>query len=290
MDKISISYDIELVLFDVNNPFTSGLFAKIDSIKGLEKPQMRTSSMNRPGANGGILSNQLYGGRLVTIEGQIYSPNLSSYMAARQAFIKMCRIDKNAYGDIEEKEMKLTARDGTLYSIFGSVIDFTLGQSKYNFAPFQLQFYASRPEIFSQSEYTVFLTARSSGGVVYPVIYPAVYEASEGGNLSVINLGNMNSLPRLYLSGQLTNPVISNITTGKYMSIGEILMDSDDTIEIDMRDQTILFNGTSDLEAKILGSDWWDLMPGTNLIQLTTGDSADDGQVSLIYRDAFVGF
>lgn len=277
-----------LTLHNAASPFTNGIFTTIPSIKGLEKPEIRTSTQNRAGGNGAILSNQLYGGRAFTLEGFIYKPTFSEFFAIRDALINECRIEKDEDGFLILKTLYITRADGKEFQIECVLRDFTIGAEKYGYVPLQLQFFAPEASVDSLAEYTVQLLAQISGGVIIPVIIPAVFDESAGGSTTINNLGSMEAFPIVTFSGQLTAPILTNVTTGKYMALGQNMV-TGDIIIVDMKDQTILKNGTNALDSRILGSEWLGLIAGNNLLQLTTSDSADDGQVSITYRDAYVG-
>lgn len=267
---------------------TNSIFTKID-IAGLEMPEIRLSSYEKAGEFGAFISNQLYGGRLITIEGGIYSSTQSTFESKRRALIDAIKISKDSDSVPEAKVLKFTTLDDLELQCNVFLRKFKMNKQKYCYADFMIEFYAADIAIESQTLSSNGLSTLASGGAVYPIIYPVIYGGSAAGTQTITNAGNIEAWPIITLTGILTDPIITNTTTGKYMSL-DITLGASDTLVIDMKNKTIVLNGTTNsLSTKALASEWWWLDAGANIVTLATGSGGDNGLVTIEYRDSYLG-
>jgi len=271
-----------------NSDNTLGYY--ITATDGLDMPSMRVPTYDKPGEFGAFVSNQLYGRRLVTFEGEVFGSSLTDFQSKRRALENAIQIVKDSNSIPVAKTLKFTTMDDLALQAscymqkFVMKIDIGMWSAKY-----MMELICPDFGLESQNLSTIVITTPGGGGAVYPVIYPVIYAAGSGGLATVVNNGNTNAYPIITLNGLLTNPVILNVTTGRYISLGITIGASDTPVVIDMKNKTILQGSTPVIGDKNFGSDWWWLASGSNLIQVTTGNISDTGNVSISYRDTYIG-
>lgn len=126
-----------------------------------------------------------------------------------------------------------------------------------------------------------------STGWRYNEIHFYPYRLVSDSIFTIANDGNFNAFPVLKIEGAITNPVITNLTTGKSMSLTGVLASGEvwtiDTAKKKITDQ----NGVNKFSAFAVGSNWLELAPGNNAIALT-GDSVSDGQVGGVWEEPYL--
>jgi hypothetical protein len=114
--------------------------------------------------------------------------------------------------------------------------------------------------------------------------------------VTVYNSGLFEMRPVLVVTGPCTNPVISNLSIPGAPWIGvTITLNAGDTLAIDMDFQTVVYTsaGTSASvsrrNAVMNGETWWNLPPGPNIVEFTTGDGVPvAGTLAVQSADAFL--
>jgi hypothetical protein len=160
--------------------------------------------------------------------------------------------------------------------------------AKPNLADFKIDFFAPDFSLDNQFQTTVSIGVASPGGCVIPVIIPAVLSPSIGGAASCINSGNCNAFPVITLSGPLTSPIVQSDTLNRFISLNTTLAVGNQIV-IDMKNKTIMQGSTPILGNVVSGSNWFWLNAGSNLLRLITSDVTDAGNISIVYRDAYLG-
>lgn len=144
---------------------------------------------------------------------------------------------------------------------------------------FLLSFKSADPFILSSdSTDTEGVRGYITYGVLFPIELPATMGTVKSNELEVDNDGNIyaHTVIRLYgeSGGAITNPTITNNTTGKFFTIDTIISGASNYIEIDSKEGTVLDQDGNDLSAYINeASEFILLKPGANDLLYT----ADDG-------------
>lgn len=136
-----------------------------------------------------------------------------------------------------------------------------------------------------------------AGGLSFPVSFPATFGGGgAGGILTVYNYGLFEMRPVLVIAGPCTNPVVSNLSIPGAPAIGVALtLAAGDTLTIGTDLRSIVFTaagtsaGSSRRNALMSGSTWWNLPPGANQIEFTTGDAMQvAGTLTVQSADAYL--
>jgi hypothetical protein len=158
---------------------------------------------------------------------------------------------------------------------------------------FQIALVSADYRIFSDEEHS--LSVLGTAGEENGVGFNLAFDLSFGGGgvvgqLLVENAGDAETPPRLKVSGPVTNPIISNVTTGEEIRLLYTLAEGE-YLEIDTRpdDVSVLLNGATDRYSALdfVNSDIWQLAPGVNDIRLQASSIAAPATLVVNWRDAW---
>lgn len=150
------------------------------------------------------------------------------------------------------------------------------------------QFEALDPYQYSDAEHSVTIGLLVPGGTTMPITLPVTLAPSSGGTGSAPNAGTMPAPWTGRLDGPLTNPAITHVEQNRTLDFdvnGGLDLGASDFVLIDSRARSALLNGTADRRNTLdLGSQWFDLDPGTNTISFAA--DAGSGSFTITWRDA----
>lgn len=139
--------------------------------------------------------------------------------------------------------------------------------------------------------------ATTSGGVAFPVVFPATFGAvGAGGTVNCTNAGFWPTSPLLTITGPVVNPIVDCLTTGQTLSLLTTLA-STDVLQIDTSARSILLNpttsqgittGANRYSALQPGSAWFVLAPGTSQIRYRNSGGATASQLTVAFRNAYL--
>lgn len=271
-----------------NDPTDADYIGMLSDITGFDSPEVRESADNLVQADGGIHGDFFYGRRPITMSGII--PNVTS------------PIDRNTKMTKLERATNAMRADATIvWTPDGGETQFLnvrrqqpLRISGGWVKTFQIAMVAADPRIYSYQLYNASVVA---SGAIVPAgrSYPKTYSYSYGawssailGSLAVTNSGNTASPPLLTITGPGSNPSVTNATTGETLSFF-ITMGATDTLQVDMLNHTVYFNGYSLYSAvDFNNSDWWYVQPGSNTINLGWSDFSDGASLTVEWRNAWL--
>lgn len=264
-------------------------YAVSPGISGMEFPEVRNVHYNKPGEHGAFLSNQLYGGRIVMLEGFVFATTVAAFEALRRQLADACRITRDNNTVPVAKTLKFTTMDDIALQADCYVRKFTMKVVNLLYAKFQIDIFIPDFAFQAQTEQSTTITRASGGGAVYPFIYPQIYGGSTGGQAIIVNAGNAEAFPTIYLNGPITNPIIQNTTVNRYIELS-MTLNSTDQVVIDMKNKTIIKNGTTPVIAnKTSPSQFWWLEKGSNTVKFFTSNGADTGNAQVKWRDSYLG-
>jgi len=277
--------------FQLHDNQTSIGYALQIPIEGLQMPDIRFASVPRAGEHGALMANQLYDARLIILKGKIYGDTVGEYNLRRRALQNAIRILKDSNTFPIAKTLSFTTMDDLALQVKG----YLYAQPKIPMAnltvgDFEITFYCPEYYLESQNTQVKNILTPFGGGFTLPVIFPISFEVEQGGNTVLNNAGDAEYYPTITLKGLLTNPILYNTTINKYIALNLTISTGDiNNVVIDMRNKTILQNGTPIMNDLITGSSWWWLEAGDNNISLTTSSSSDTGEMDVSYKESFIG-
>lgn len=262
----------------------------VSTVEGLDAPEYREDTYDKPGEDGIVLSSLLYGARVVTFPGELIATDAATYETRRRALVAACAIQRDDDGQPTPTVVSLTTQAGNSYFFRGYPRRPVLPNEWGTTGKFNLNFVVPDGLLY-ENDQLLFgpITPPSGGGVLVPADVPASLAGTTGGAETVTNPGNTTSKPVLTLYGPLTNPYVSNTGTGTYMQLNYTIAGGNYVV-IDMANKTIMLNGNSSiLSVKESGSDWFGIVPGSNSISLSTSSSSDTGNLQGSFYAAHLG-
>jgi hypothetical protein len=258
-----------------------------DSATGLELPTIRTSSGNYAGRDGGFVGAQFFSARDVTFQGTLFSKNIALLETARTALQAALLSQRSS--NLMPVTITILTNAGNSYVVYANLIDFKMPINKALFkATFKIELLASDPIIYLQESFSVpgNLPLVVTGGVGFPVAFPVIFPA---GSLpvTIANAGTEAVYPIITLTGVMTNPVLTNLTTEQVFSM-DLTTASTDQLVLNFQQHTALLNG-SNVFGDVSSASWWPLIPGNNSIALTSSLGSDTVTGTIKWQSGVMG-
>lgn len=280
-----------LTLHDINDPTCPYSVSK-KGLDGLAEPTYRTTAYERAGEDGGDVASSYVGMRAIALSGRVRGSDDASFAQVRRALLVKGRIDRDSNSRPVAKQLVVTTLAGETFTAEVHVRKLSIQIEDNNVADYLF-------ELLAPKGYLEGTTSTSSGQVARPTSvganFPWVFDPTiefgltTGGTFVVDNPGTADTWPVLTLRGPLTDPVIRHQGTGKFMELDTTLT-SDDEVVIDMRNKTVVLNGSSNyLYTRTTDSEWFSLAPDSNVISFDTSNVSDTGTVELTYVPAYLG-
>lgn len=257
-------------------------------ITGLDSASIRTAAGEFSGRDGGYVSTQFYGSRTIVLTGFYVGKNCEEADELRETLSKAIKIRQLLPLYIQTFSNKHYLAEVFMTEYRSNIVAPNHGQ-------FQITFLAPDPFLYDAGDgadpFTGYLQALfykpESGGYDIPYNLPVLWGV---GNTStpINNDGSVAVFPEIILENEYHNPIIHNVTTGKFMELNMTTVDGDRVV-IDMKNREITKNGVSVAANRTIDSTWWTLEPGQNLIALETSDSDDKNWGLIRWRQGFEG-
>jgi hypothetical protein len=256
-------------------------------VTGLGPADIRTSSFLFSGRSGGLVTDQLYGFRTVTINGKVgrNDGTREQHRLDRQAFLNALPIGSTI-------PVYITVFDGETYRIDANVTDAKVEYSQRGYmSDFLIQLTAGDPLFYStdggdEQTATVNRTV-DNGGYETPYILPV--EWTPGGQPTIVtNSGNAVVYPVITIHDEAHDPILTNLATGEQFAMSINTNDGDELV-IDMLNRTAKLNGSDVIGNKVDGSVWFGLLIGDNPIKFDTDTSLDSAYAEVVWRNGVTG-
>lgn len=254
------------------------------NVHGLGKIDIRNSSDNLTGRDGGIVWATKYGMRDITVFGMLYADDLDTYLSLRSAL--QLAFDTS----VGEQPLTITLGSKTR-TILATVIEFSEldeNEGEYAEAPYRVVLRCSSPFFGDENSYTTdYISPGVVGGTPVPMPVPSPI-GGVGESLTIINSGDVAIYPTFEITGSITNARVQNNSTGKYFEInttinaGQIL-----TADRTNKGESIISNGVSYYQ--YFEGEVFPLIQGTNNISFN-GSSYVNATLRLTYRFLYKTF
>lgn len=276
---------IKLNGYTFNDPSSGNDVYLDEPIQGLGVPPIRTSSGDNSGRNGGYVGSQFYGSRLITLTGWVYAPNgpaqMDTIRQELQSAVAQSVITVN-----------ITTDGGAAYLLSAYLSDLTMDiEGNSVLQHYKIDLIAPDPYIYDNSAggvISVPITKIRPGGLTWPLHWPLTWSAGSTPT-TVSNTGAVQVYPVITLTGSMTNPTITNATTGQFFALTGLTTTATDVVTIDMKNHAVLLNGGSISPYMTSTSTWWSLLTGDNDISLTTTGASDTVTGTITWRAAYLG-
>lgn len=284
------------------NDGQSGFFLD-GEIAGLGFPEIRTSSGLIGGQDGGYIGAQFFGMRPITLTGRAYSNDVVTTEDLRrqlQATLSPLAV-----------ELRITTYAGRRYLIYANVTKFDMPiDDSLNFAYFKIELLATDPVIYDDTAgaaLSATINKAVPGGMFFSGTKPwfgkTTYFTPGAPNASISNDSTVATYPVIVFQGKLSDPVLTNRTTGEVWSMESYSVSAGSVTQVDMQAHTVRLGTTADLVDGRLpdgvggsvfayvseGAEWWGIVPGVNEIELSTGSASDTQTGTLWWRPGLRG-
>lgn len=259
----------------------------IKGVTGLGIADIRSSSFLFSGRSGGLVTDQLLGFRIITVNGIVgeNAGTVQQHALDRKALITALPI-----GTVIP--VYITTFAGETYRIDCNVTDVKLEyRQRGHTSDYLIQLTAGDPLFYSTDggdiQTAIVNLQAQTGGYVTPYDLPVNWAAGAQPTI-VTNSGDAQVFPVIELHDEAHNPRITNQTTGETFGLN-ISMADGDVIVIDMGNRTVTINGSNIMGNRTDDSTWWGLTPGDNSIVLTSATSDDHVYAELQWRNGVMG-
>lgn len=270
-----------------NNTTDADYVGMLTDVTGLDNPEVRESADNIVEGDGGVHGSFYYGRRPITLEGMIVNPTsptnrnqkMTQLMRACNAMRSDALLTWTPTGGVQQA---ILVRKQQPLRISGTWQK-----------TFQLSLVAADPRIYAYNPNTANVNAASVGtepGVGFDLAFDMFFPTGTVlGQLFVSNNGNAVTYPVLTVEGPVTNPSITNVTTGETIALTYTLT-AGESLVIDTLNHTVLLNNTTSRYGAVdfQNTQWWGLNPGTNELQFLSIASASPAQLVVTWRDAWL--
>ena len=256
-------------------------------LDGLASAEDRIESGTVAGDHGAYVTSTLTGGRVITMDGRLHGSD-SNYPVLRQRFIAATSNKRDVDGTVFPRMLKLYDLDGRDYQVGVIRRKLDFAHELPTTSEWRLELFASDPWIYSQDTVSTTLTLPTGGGFTVPVTVPIHFGNATGGSATVTNEGTAITKPVIELHGPLTNPVVTNETTGRRIGLNLTLL-TGETVVIDLKARTAIQGGaTNRMGSLASGFTWWGLPTGPNTLRLAA-DTYEAGYAIVTFHSAWGG-
>jgi hypothetical protein len=277
-----------LFSLEYNNIIIDGSRVDIiaNELSGTQGVEVRTSSDMNTIYNGGQIYKQLSGMRVISLSFSLSGNDAGDYFAIQSEIL-------TAFShSATDKTLTLTRWDGVSRQIQAHVVTEPDIQERGGYTTFSTtQVQLACPDVYFESDslQTITLSGASQGGAPIPAPIPMPLLQLGDNDGSIMNDGNAEWFPVIRFDGELTSPVLTNLSTGVSLQINTNIQLGDFVDAFyTQKSPYILYNSTVPYFNNVVGR-----IPlvtvGNNVFRLTTGSASDSGSVTVTYRSTYKG-
>jgi hypothetical protein len=269
---------------------TNSVYQILD-VDGLESlPDLRVQDDNRGFNDGMFTGRDFYSGRTLVFTINIFAGN--GYSAQQNL-----NLLQNALNPVQQ----LTTSNGLLQwqlSVTDNLQRITARvrsrkvvidpEYTFGFIRAQITFFAPDPKYYDDAATTITLNPlTAAGGRTYSKTFSYSYGASIPNLFTVTNNGWATTNPTVTVVGPVTNPSITNTTTGQYLTVN-VTLGSSDSLVFDLENKNITLNGSSARNLLTTGSQWFGAPSGITQFSFSGVSGSSGTTATIVYRNAYV--
>lgn len=268
---------------EINNTQASGYYIKELLTMGAGTKYSVAELLSRHGAK---LGNAVYKNKSISVTVLIVGSSSSDLLDKRNALIKELKLDN--YADDDKIKVTFYMANGGIISIYGVVKDINVDLNNELVGASTLNFMieSEKPFFLSETIYQKTVIITQGGGCAVPMSIPLDMSQGSTGYTNLVGGGNTFTYPVFKFMGQLTNPVLTHIASGKTMSLPATTIASDEWYEFDTYNRTLLDDaGNNKLDE--MGGEFLVIEPDDNNFSLATDNAGDTGYILVTYQSAY---
>ena len=255
-------------------------FLDLTQISGLDSTDLRQSSHDREGLDGGYIDALYEGMRTVSLDGTLYAST-----TAFETFVDQLKAN---FAPSAVGQPLYFGTDAGVRVVYGKSLGFKYDKTtlrRIGSCAFQVQVVCEDPRIYTPGTVSAqaSLPTTIATGRGYPKSYTYGYGPSSGSTTLLLTLdGNRNEPGLIRVYGPINNPTITNLDDGTVFYLNMNIANGD-YVEINLNNKTVKLNGITSVRSKlsVLNGAWYLLHPGANNFTFA-GGSTLSGTTKLI--------
>lgn len=266
---------------------------RLSKVEGLGEVGAEIQSQKAPFQDGETFVGVTLEPRYLTIEFKIYGNN-SEDTEKKRRFISSVFNPRLGVGQLEY----IRGDETKLINVSAeSVPSFPDGDSNRGTTFQKTLLFLKAPNPYWQSVENVEQLVVWEGGLTFPLRLPTKFASqSESKAKILLNEGDADTPLRIEFNGPATAPIrIENQTTGEYIQVNQSLV-AGERLEISTafgqkRVEKVLEDGTRFNAFHYIkrGSTFFNLIPGNNLLDYSTGEDYERAAVAITWNNRYVG-
>lgn len=289
--EFSVPYTLETPRGTLTfNDTASGSYYWLNGIDGMDGAAVRTNVDVKPQRDGAILHNSYLGARTIVLTGQVVAGSFETRRTMLDDLAAHVVSILRANGTLRFTPTGGSARQLTVRAFDKAVVRGGVVKE------FQLTLLAPDPFVYSDTLFSASTSpltgGGTAGGVALPHAFPFSFgEYTAGGEVTVTNSGNVNSYPVVRVYGPITAPTLRNLTTGSVLSFPGLSVSAGSYAALDMAAETARLDDLASSPLirylDVASSEFWPLIPGSNIVRLTGSSFSSATNATVLYRHAF---
>lgn len=262
----------------------------LSMIDGIHEPPRRSTEVSYSDRSGGSVPKQLYGPRVIQLQGGIDGGSCASNSQNRSDFIEAMPLDvyvpirfNMSDGRQLETSVKFTSVNMPISSIYNTDWNVIAVAKDYRLS--DVSGVGGASVTLDQAIAGGWREYSSAGWREYSGDgwreYPSI------GQVNAVNTGSYPAEQTIRIYGIVQNPVIYNYSTGELFKVNITTSSADDVILIDTAGKYTTLNGGNINALVDDSSTYFSLQPGDNLLQLVA--ESGDGYAVSTYYATYVG-
>ena len=232
------------------------------------------------------IGNAFYDNRVLSIEMKIVGDSVDDYIAKRKALFAELTLHEFS---TDLHTISITLHNGIVLTAEG--IAQALADDYGSVSPLSgdvaFTFEMQEPFFKSSQVVQIDIPVTQGGGGTIPMAVPFDMSVGSGGYSDVSQGGNVFCYPEIYFYGELTNPVLRDLTSNKSLALSTTLATVANYYYIDTYNRIVIDETVANKRDKMTG-DFLVINVGTSQFTLSTDDSSETGFVRLIYKDYYI--
>ena len=258
----------------------------LQNIQNASFPETVYTRSKRGGYQGNKMPTPSFASYQFVLQFQVIGLSFTDLNAQRTAFFKIL-------GYIHStgvQTLVLTRSDGVQLQIDIKAIQVTGDYSTDDVTSciVQVTLLAEYPFLQNAQQQSQDVLIFNGGGMSVPMGVPLNLSNGASTAVTITNNGNYPAYPIFTFAGTLTNPVLTNTSTGDSLSLNYTLPTSSDKIIVDCYQRTVIIQPSGNVGRQYFTGKFWAVPIGTSTIQLTSSGVGENGKCTIAFRDTYL--
>lgn len=235
--------------------------------------------------HGSKLGDAYFENRQIAVELKVIGTSDADHISKRNELYKVLTINEFS---TDKLTLSITLSTGIVLTMEGTLKDVSNDITSEMIGASNISFVLETETPFFKSEqlYQVDIPLTKGGGGPIPMTIPFDMSLGSGGYTQMTNGGNIFAYPTLTFYGNLTNPVLKNVTIDKTLSLAATIA-SPNYYSVDTFTRVIIDQSGVNKRDKMTG-DFIVLATGLNRFSLLTDNPAETGFVRVLYQYFYI--